>query len=81
MINIHEKDISIPDDKKKYDLTKIDEKNVSNIFKVKLIKNIGYGGFGIVKLVQREKDKKYFALKIVSEIMFFIIKIIMFLIN
>lgn len=39
---------------------------IENLTKTKLRANIGVGGFSIVKLVYREEEKKYYALKVIN---------------
>lgn len=63
---ILEKDITIPADKKKYDVSPKEEEIIAKKFNICILKNIGYGGFGIVKLVKHNLDNKYYALKLVS---------------
>ena len=56
----------IPEEKIEYDISsdKIDE--VSKMTNSKILNNIGSGGFSIVKLVLRESENKYYALKVVN---------------
>ena len=57
---------NIPEEKIEYDISsdKIDE--VSKMTNSKILNNIGSGGFSIVKLVLRESENKYYALKVVN---------------
>ena len=63
---ILEKDVTIPDEKKKYDVSLKEEEIIAKCFNISIIKNIGYGGFGIVKLAKSLFEDRFYALKLVS---------------
>ncbi len=57
--------INIPKDKEKYEPDEKSLKLLSDKWKIKILKNIGFGGFSLVKLVYSENTNKYYACKIV----------------
>ena len=60
------KSLSLPEEKAKYEPDDISLKELYREWNVKLLKNIGFGGFSIVKLAYNEKTGKYYACKIVN---------------
>ena len=58
--------ISLPIDKEKYEPDEATIDILSKKWKIKILENIGYGGFSIVKLVQSEITREYYACKIVK---------------
>jgi serine/threonine protein kinase len=64
---IMNKYISIPKDKEKYEPDEQTLKFLSEKWKIKILKNIGFGGFSLVKLVYSEKTSQYYALKVVNK--------------
>jgi hypothetical protein len=57
--------ITIPKDKEKYEPDENTLKILSNKWKIKILNNIGFGGFSLVKLVYSENTHKYYACKVV----------------
>jgi DNA-binding HxlR family transcriptional regulator len=57
--------ITIPKDKEKYEPDENTLKILSDKWKIKILKNIGFGGFSLVKLVYSEITNKHYACKIV----------------
>ena len=57
--------ITIPKDKEKYEPDEKSLKLLSDKWKIKILNNIGFGGFSLVKLVYSENTNKYYACKIV----------------
>ena len=56
----------IPEEKIEYDISSDKIEEVSRMTNSKILNNIGSGGFSIVKLVYRESENKYYALKVVT---------------
>ena len=56
----------IPEEKIEYDISSDKIEEVSKMTNSKILNNIGSGGFSIVKLVLRESENKYYALKVVN---------------
>ena len=56
----------IPEEKIEYDISSDKIEEVSKMTNCKILNNIGSGGFSIVKLVYRESENKYYALKVVK---------------
>ena len=56
----------IPEEKIEYDISSDKIEEVSKMTNCKILNNIGSGGFSIVKLVYRESENKYYALKVVN---------------
>ena len=56
----------IPEEKIEYDISSDKIAEVSKMTNSKILNNIGSGGFSIVKLVLRESENKYYALKVVN---------------
>ena len=65
--SIINKFINIPKDKEKYEPDEKSLKLLSDKWKIKILKNIGFGGFSLVKLVYSENTHKYYACKIVNK--------------
>ena len=57
---------NIPEEKIEYDISSDKIEEVSKMTNSKILNNIGSGGFSIVKLVLRESENKYYALKVVN---------------
>ncbi len=57
--------ITIPKDKEKYEPDENTLKILSDKWKIKILKNIGFGGFSLVKLAYSEITNKHYACKIV----------------
>ena len=57
--------ISIPKEKEKYEPDEHSLKILSEKWKIKILKNIGFGGFSLVKLVYSESTNRYYACKVV----------------
>ena len=60
------KSISLPEEKIKYEPDDISLKELYREWNIKLIKNIGFGGFSTVKLAYNDLTDKYYACKIVN---------------
>ena len=58
--------ITLPSEKEKYEPDAATLDSLSKKWKIKILQNIGYGGFSIVKLVQSEITRQYYACKIVK---------------
>ena len=58
--------ITLPKEKEKYEPDADTIKTLSEKWKIKILPNIGYGGFSMVKLVQSKDTDKYYACKIVN---------------
>ncbi len=59
--------INIPKEKEKYEPDEKSLKILSDKWKIKILNNIGFGGFSLVKLVYSENTNKYYACKIVIQ--------------
>ena len=57
---------NIPEEKIEYDISSDKIEEVNKMTNSKILNNIGLGGFSIVKLVYRESENKYYALKVVK---------------
>ena len=57
--------ITIPKEKEKYEPDEKTLKILSDKWKIKILNNIGFGGFSLVKLVYSESANKFYACKIV----------------
>ena len=57
---------NIPEEKIEYDISSDKIEEVNKMTNSKILNNIGSGGFSIVKLVLRESENKYYALKVVN---------------
>ncbi len=62
--------ITIPKDKEKYEPEEKSLKILSEKWKIKILKNIGFGGFSLVKLVYSENTNQYYACKVVIKYIF-----------
>ena len=63
-------DIILPKEKEKFEPDEQSQQLISKEWNIRLLYNIGYGGFSIVKLVYNMEEKEYYACKIV--ILFYI---------
>ena len=63
--SILNKFISIPKEKEKYEPDENTLKILSQKWKIKILKNIGFGGFSLVKLVYSEIANQFYACKVV----------------
>ena len=63
---IYNKFITIPKEKEKYEPDQASLKILSDMWNLKILKNIGFGGFSLVKLVYCENTDKYYACKVVT---------------
>ena len=52
--------------KQEYDIAEEEIGNIEKLTTSKLLGNIGYGGFSIVKLIFNYQQKNYFAMKVVK---------------
>ena len=71
--------ILIPKEKEKYEPDTETLQLLAEKWKIKILNNIGFGGFSIVKLVYSEENKQYYACKIVNILYYNIINIMFFL--
>jgi hypothetical protein len=58
--------ITLPKEKEKYEPDESTIKSLSEKWNIKILNNIGFGGFSIVKLVYSESAKRYYACKVVK---------------
>ena len=63
--SILNKFISVPKEKAKYEPDENTLKILSQKWKIKILKNIGFGGFSLVKLVYSEIANQFYACKVV----------------
>jgi len=62
--NLH-KTIIHNESKQEYDIVQEEVENIEKLTNSKILGNIGYGGFSIVKLIFSFPQKSYFAMKVV----------------
>jgi hypothetical protein len=60
------KNIIQNESKQEYDIAEEEICNIEKLTTSKLLGNIGYGGFSIVKLIFNYQQKNYFAMKVVK---------------
>ena len=58
--------ISIPKEKEKYEPDENTLKILCQKWKIKILKNIGFGGFSLVKLAYSEIANQFYACKVVT---------------
>lgn len=68
--SILNKFIPIPKEKEKYEPDELTLKILSEKWKIKILKNIGFGGFSLVKLVYSEITNQFYACKVVIKIIY-----------
>ena len=58
-------DVILPKEKEKFEPDEQSQQLIDKEWNIKLLYNIGYGGFSIVKLAYNPKEEEYYACKIV----------------
>ena len=71
--------ITIPKDKEKYEPDEKSLKILSEKWKIQILKNIGFGGFSLVKLVYSENTNQYYACKVVIKYIYYMLIIFVFI--